>query len=80
MLRRAEHATELVSRTLNQTETAAFLAEMQAYLSELLRRLSTNNYELVGQVPMDVDVVGRVVTWLQRPIECITLAQSPRSR
>lgn len=76
---RAEHATELVSRQLDQTETAAFLAEMQAYLSELLRRLSTNNYELVGQVPMDIDVIGRVVTWLQRPIEGIPVAQSPRS-
>jgi hypothetical protein len=77
---RAEHATELVSRQLDQTETAAFLAEMQAYLSELLRRLSTNNYELAGQVPMDIDVIGRVVTWLQRPIEGIPVAQSPRSR
>ena len=52
---------------------------MQAYLSELLHRLSTNNYELVGQVPTEVDVVGRVVRWLQRPIEGITVAQSPRS-
>jgi hypothetical protein len=76
---RAEHAIELINRPLDQTETVAFLVEMQAYLRELLRRLSTNNYELVGQVPADVEVVKRVITWLQRPIEGITVAQSPRS-
>jgi hypothetical protein len=77
---RSEHAVQLISRLLDPQAQAEFLAEMQDYLNALARRLREASFELIGQVPADVDVIARVVAWLEQHLVSISVASSPRSR
>jgi hypothetical protein len=77
---RNEHAVELINRPLDSQTEAEFLAEMRAYLNALLRRLQEASFELIGQVPADMDVVGRATAWLEQHLADIKVANSPRSR
>jgi hypothetical protein len=77
---RSEHAVELISRPLDSQALAEFLAEMLGYLNELLRRMQASNFELIGQVPAEENVVARVADWLALHLASIRVASSPRSR
>jgi hypothetical protein len=77
---RTEHAVELVSQPLETAAQSQFLAEMKSYLDRLQSRLSSGDYEMIGQVPTEGNVVGRVVAWLDRHAATISVADSPHSR
>jgi len=71
---------QLVRHDLNDAEQCDFLAAMTARLRRLADALAEEEYTLVGQVPTDDDVVGRVRAWLvQLPNEPV-IAASPRVR
>jgi hypothetical protein len=77
---RTEHAVELVSQSLESAAQSQFLAEMRAYLDYLQSRLSSGDYELIGQVPTEGNVLARVVAWLDRHAATISVADSHHSR
>jgi len=56
----------LLRRELNDQETAAFLAAMAKRLERLRDALDVARYSVVGQVPADADVPGRIVAWLKQ--------------
>jgi hypothetical protein len=77
---RTEHAVELVSQPLTSTAQSHFLAELKVYLDRLNMRLSGGDYKLIGQIPAEGNVVGRVLAWLDRYAATIAVADSPHSR
>lgn len=59
-----EGEVQLLRSELSDDEQAALLARMQGQLRELAAGLEDGRYEVVGQVPADVDVLDRVRAWL----------------
>lgn len=57
---------ELRSRDLSDTQQADFVKQMADHLHELAHQLGRKGIEIVGQVPADADVRGRVRSWLAR--------------
>ncbi len=61
---RTAGAVELVRHDLSQQETQVFLEAMRCELVALGGSLAAGSFEVIGQMPDGVDVVGRVRTWL----------------
>ena len=61
---RQQHEVQLLRHELTETEQLAFLARLSGLLVGLTTALDTANYAVVGQVPYDADVVGRLQEWL----------------
>ncbi len=74
---RTETESLLVRHELSRGETRTLLAELDGHLSELAQRVRERRFQLVGQVPADVDVVGRIERWLDSRGDT-TIAPSPR--
>jgi hypothetical protein len=49
---------------LDEQQCHEYLAELEGRLAELRAALESNSFRVTGQVPVDADVVGRVVDWL----------------
>ncbi len=79
-LTRIRTATEttLERRDLNQAETSALLDAMRCRLAALHAKLEQGEYRLVGQVPAEADVVGRLRAALETLRTCRTVARTPR--
>jgi hypothetical protein len=77
-LRRERQANEvqLVRRDLADAEQDSFLGEMTSQLQGFAEQLSANRFAVVGQVPTDADVLGRVRQWFTDN-QVITVAQRP---
>jgi hypothetical protein len=75
---RTADQTELRRHDLNDAETQKFLSGAIALLKKLLESLTACEYTLVGQVPADGDVIGRISRWLADLPEAISIAGSPR--
>jgi hypothetical protein len=65
-LTRIRQSQQVVLRRheLTAKELTDFLSQMIRRLRGLQALLDSNTYQVVGQVPPDVDVVGRVRNWL----------------
>jgi hypothetical protein len=65
-LRRVRHEQEtlLFRHELSQTEQLAFFTKMRSLFAELAAMLIHGKYKVIGQVPDDADVVGRLKVWL----------------
>lgn len=74
---RYEHETQLVAQELSRSEIRTLLADVEHRLSELAQRVRERRFQLVGQVPADVDVVSRISRWLDDRGE-LAIADSPR--
>jgi hypothetical protein len=74
-----EGTIELLRHDLDATEMQAFLAEMAARLTALRLALAAGTFRLIGQLPPDADVVGRLRAWLDELGSDIQFAQSPRA-
>jgi len=70
---------QLVQHELTEDEQAVFVSEMHYRLRDLLSRLNTDQMIVVGQVPPEADVLGRVRDWLAAH-ETISIAHSPHVR
>ena len=75
---RTATAVELRSRQLLPKETAKFLLKAQDCLRRLRDALLDGTAEVVGQVPGDQDVAGRVASWLEHLPAGIVLAKTSR--
>ena len=80
-LRRVRDGNEVQLRRheLTNDEQVEFLSSASQRLRELAKRCENQVLVIVGQVPQDADVFGRVMTWLanRRDLE---IAQSPHAR
>jgi hypothetical protein len=74
---RTETESQLVRHELTRSETRTLLADLDDRLNELSQRVRERRFQLVGQVPAEVDVVGRIERWLDSRGEA-TIAESPR--
>jgi hypothetical protein len=64
--RRQAHQVQLVRRDLASEEQLEFLANMSGRLREMAEVMASREFTVVGQVPADVDVAGRVIEFLSR--------------
>jgi hypothetical protein len=76
---RRPNEVQLVRHDLSEDEQAVFVAEMHYRLRELVSQLSGDRFVVVGQVPPEADVLGRVRAWLATH-EWIPIAESPHVR
>jgi hypothetical protein len=70
---------DLVRHDLDDAEQCVFLDVMERHLRGLVDALGDETTRVVGQVPADVDVVGRVRNWLASIDRPFGAADSPRS-
>lgn len=61
---RQPHEVQLVRHDLTDDEQQAFLVEMSGRLRKLAAAIAAKRYTVIGQVPPDADVLGRVSKWL----------------
>lgn len=76
---RTPDAVHLVSVPLADEAAHAFLEKMHEYLLQLAGVLQRHEYNLIGQVPPDGNVIDRVQSWLGSHAGKISIARSPRS-
>jgi len=78
-LQRVRQQTEvqLLSRPLTDDQQSAFIASVQQRLRYLADALENGSYRVVGRVPADADVLGRVKEWLARH-DGLQIAATPR--
>lgn len=76
---RREHEVQLVRHTLSDNEVGTFLSGLQMNLATIRESLTRNNYELVGQVPDDIDVVNRIRNWLASLPTSVAVAAVPNA-
>jgi len=70
----------LLRAELTDGEQAALLEQARQELEELSTAIESHSYELIGQVPAGVDIIGRIRRWLAaRPRE-IAIAARPNVR
>jgi hypothetical protein len=67
----------LLSNELSDAEQSSFITSMCQRLRELAAELAAGRYIIVGQVPADADVLGRVRNWLATH-DGLSIAKSPR--
>jgi hypothetical protein len=77
---RSEAEVALVRRELDAEETAAWLTTARSRLAQLGQALSRGEFQLVGQVPANADVAGRVRDWLSALPATLPVAKSPHAR
>jgi hypothetical protein len=70
----------LLRTELTAPQTEAVMSRLYACLATLRQTLSEQRFTVVGQVPPDVDVLGRVVAWLNLLPEKVTIAAVPNVR
>jgi hypothetical protein len=61
---RQQNEVQLLRRELSDAEQAAFLARLREMLSRVAADIDAGRFTVIGQVPGDADVVGRVRAWL----------------
>jgi hypothetical protein len=66
----------LLRHELDNAEQEDFLQKMASRLSAFARELAADAFQIVGQVPLDADVVTRIRTWLN-PHLLPTVANRP---
>jgi len=75
---RGPDRVELVSHELDSAELEALLAEMRSRITSLQQMILRGGYEIVGQVPPDADVIGRLMRWLDEH-ERVAVAMRPNA-
>ena len=68
---------QLVRRDLSNEEAQVRLDEMHELMGRLRKALADRAYNVVGQIPADTDLVGRVGRWLEE-IAGAGIAQATR--
>ncbi len=80
-LRRERHAqvVDLLRHVLDSAAADALMVEMRSHLHALRDALAQGNFELVGQVPAEPNVIARIRGWLDEFADRIEIAHSPRA-
>ncbi len=78
-LRRERTAREvaLVRRQLDAVEISDFLLQAQERLSLLGNAITAKHFQIIGQVPADADVVGRIDAWFTILLMPLRIAHAP---
>lgn len=63
---RTPHEVQLLRRDLSDEEQNAFIARMGDRLRAFAAQLNAGEFRTVGQAPPEVDVLGRVRSWLSQ--------------
>jgi hypothetical protein len=74
---RSQGKSLLVSRALGDVESQSLLSDLELRLRELAESLIANRYRVVGEVPANGGVVGRLRDWLSARSGPIVVAASP---
>jgi hypothetical protein len=61
---RKQNEVQLLRRDLTEAEQDAFVAKIQRLLHAVADALAREQFEVIGQVPAEADVLGRVREWL----------------
>jgi hypothetical protein len=69
----------LLAHELSEVETGDFLAALNVQVNRLLQTLQAGDYQIIGQVPGDTDVIGRLRPRLAELGETIDIAVNPRA-
>lgn len=72
---RTEEEVRLVSHVLRQDELQAVLTSMRDRLARLSEQIERDRLTIVGQAPVDADVLGRIALWLQGSVRIQVAAQ-----
>lgn len=75
---RTTESVDLVRHELTDSETSQFMADAHQRLQKLHQTLCAGQFQMIGQVSPQGDVVARLQNWLDSLGEAIPLAQSPR--
>jgi hypothetical protein len=75
---RQDRELQLLRHELASDEQETFLAQMRQRLSEFVKQLDGGQMLIVGQVPADVDVLGRVRQWFAEH-DSIAVARHPHA-
>ncbi len=67
----------LVRHDLTSDETDRFIGEMTATLKQFVETLQENDYEIVGQIPSDENVVASIIETTQSILGEIRIADQP---
>lgn len=76
--KRTASAVELVRHEMSDSEQRSFLDELVEHISDLGKSLMHGDYELVGQVPKDGEVMQSISLWLSEVSLPPKVASSPR--
>jgi hypothetical protein len=74
---RGEGQSTLLARPLTPSEQQQLLNNAQRQLAELGRTLASGQFQLVGQVPEQANVVRRTIDWLTQHGQALTVADTP---
>ena len=74
---RSADTVQLASREIGEEETADWLSAMCRRLQRLAAALEAGQYDLMGQVPADLDVLASARRWLAELHNSPKLAASP---
>ena len=61
---RTSSRVNLRRHQLDEQQCNEYLAQLEDHLEELRQALESNSFRVTGQVPVDADVIGRIVSWL----------------
>ena len=70
----------LLRTELTAAQTTEFFDLLQACLTTLRNTFQQRQYTVVGQVPADADVLGRVRAWIDSCGPAIAIATAPHVR
>jgi hypothetical protein len=76
---RTDDEVQLVSRQLSSGQQSSILEAMTQRLAQFLRQIEANELGVVGRVPEEAEVLGRVARWLEKH-RSIAVAAQPNSR
>ena len=76
---RTESSMNLVRHELDEQQLSEFIRQLTGNLQFLGEALVSQHFRLVGQIPVEVDVVGRVSRWLAEMPAILTIAEIPNA-
>lgn len=74
---RGQGQTALIAQPLSSDEQQQLLDDAQRQLTELGRMLASGQFQMVGQVPAEANVVQRTTDWLTQHGHQLTVANAP---
>jgi hypothetical protein len=77
---RLDHEVQLLRSDVSDAESNDFLTSMRVHLTQIGRSLVDGKFVVVGQVPDEVDIVARAISWLQGMPSDMAIAESPRAQ
>jgi hypothetical protein len=75
---RTQNEVQLLRHELDEPDLAQFHSQMANQLHAFATLINTNAFEVVGQVPQNADILGRLKRWLELHND-VQIAQRPNA-